>query len=80
AAAAPGGLANVRGTSYAAPLVAGRLALRLARPDRKAAEAAVADLAAGAVDLGARGADKLYGRGLVAEDLRAAPPKVAGAR
>ncbi|NEX95302.1 S8 family serine peptidase, partial [Caulobacter sp. 17J65-9] len=36
AAAAPGGLANVRGTSYAAPLVAGRLALRLARPDRKA--------------------------------------------
>ncbi|KQZ27444.1 peptidase S8 [Caulobacter sp. Root1472] len=64
--AAPGGRpASVRGTSYAAPVVAGRLAGLLAVPDPAAAQRAVARLAAQAVDLGAPGPDDLYGHGLV---------------
>lgn len=64
--AAPGGRpASVRGTSYAAPVVAGRLAGLLDAPDPAAAQRAVARLAAQAVDLGAPGPDPLYGRGLV---------------
>lgn len=50
-----GGAASVRGTSYAAPVVAARLA---ARPD-------VAALASQAVDLGAPGPDPVFGRGWV---------------
>lgn len=65
AAAAPGGgLREVRGTSYAVPLVAGRLA----RGSR-------ALLDAQAVDLGAMGPDKVYGRGLVCGDCRTPLPK-----
>lgn len=64
--AAPRGRpASVRGTSYAAPVVAGRLAGLLDAPDPAAAQRAVARLAAQAVDLGAPGPDALYGRGLV---------------
>lgn len=54
-AAPGGGAASVRGTSYAAPAVAARLA---ARPD-------LAALAAQAIDLGAPGADPIFGKGLV---------------
>jgi len=54
-----GGFSSVRGTSYAAPVVAARLA---ARPDLGA-------LAAQARDLGAPGPDPLFGKGLV-EPLR----------
>ena len=60
----------VRGTSYAAPLVAGLLALSLPLPDVVRARDAVQRLAADAVDLGPRGYDPIYGHGLVAESLR----------
>lgn len=64
--AAPGGRAvSARGTSYAAPVVAARLARLLAVPDPAAAQRAVAKLAAEAVDLGAPGADPVFGKGFV---------------
>lgn len=66
-----GGLSGMRGTSFAAPLVAGRLALL--KRGRSPAQA-VAALGAEARDLGPRGPDRIYGRGLVAGDLRTAPP------
>lgn len=73
AAARPGGgFSGMRGTSFAAPLVAGRLALL--RRGRGPAQA-VAALGAEARDLGARGTDRVYGRGLVAAELRMAPPE-----
>jgi hypothetical protein len=68
AAGARGGFLSVRGTSFAAPLVAGALA-------REAADA----LGRQAEDLGAPGPDPVYGRGLVLFDLRTAPATV-GAR
>lgn len=64
----------VRGTSFAAPIVAGLLAEALQEPDIDAAARAVSDLAARAVDLGAPGPDPVYGFGLVGGDLR---PEVA---
>lgn len=70
AAAGPGqGYVSVRGSSFAAPLVAGLLAR----------EGRVAALEARARDLGARGRDPVYGAGLVAADRRVAPDAV-GAR
>lgn len=78
AAAGPGGgFVAVRGTSFAAPLAAGRLAALLPAPDRAAAIQALAALGREATDLGARGPDRVYGRGLVAFDLRVAPAAVA---
>jgi len=62
--------AVVRGTSFAAPIVAGLLAEALSQPDKAAAQRAVADLASHAVDLGAPGPDPIYGFGLVGGDLR----------
>lgn len=55
-----GGTIPLRGTSYAAPLVAARLASlpNLAALDQEA------------VDLGKRGPDKLYGRGLICGNCR----------
>ena len=65
AAAAPDGrLRAVRGTSFAAPLVAGRLA-----------HASLAQLEAEAEDLGPKGPDKSYGRGLVCGTCRTPVPK-----
>jgi hypothetical protein len=61
--------AVVRGTSFAAPIVAGLLAEMLHEPDRAAASRAVAALAARAVDLGAPGPDPVYGFGLVGGDM-----------
>jgi subtilisin family serine protease len=69
----------VRGTSFAAPIVAGLLAERLQEPDRQAAERAVDDLAHRAIDLGAVGPDPVYGWGLVGGDL-APEPRLATAR
>jgi len=71
-----GGYGIARGTSFAAPLVAGLLAAELREPDVAAAAAAVEKLAVGAVDLGAPGRDPVYGRGLVAEDLRVVPEQM----
>jgi subtilisin family serine protease len=71
AAAQDEGAARVRGTSYAAPLAAGLLALRLGEVDASEAEAAVRALREQARDLGASGRDDVYGYGLV---------EVAGAR
>jgi subtilisin family serine protease len=67
----------VRGTSFASPIVAGLLAEALREPDKAAAQRAVADLAAHAIDLGAPGPDPVYGFGLVGGDLR---PELALAR
>jgi hypothetical protein len=75
AAARPGGgYQLVRGTSYAAPLVAGLLAAHLAAPDRAAAEAAVAALAQLARHPGGSGRDALYGYGVVGAALRPSLP------
>lgn len=60
----------VRGTSFAAPIVAGLLARQLSAVDKKQADAAFANLVAQATDLGARGVDKIYGHGLVGSELR----------
>jgi subtilisin family serine protease len=62
--------AKVRGTSFASPIVAGLLARNISAPGKEQAESAVAALAGQATDLGAKGADKVYGNGLVGDDLR----------
>lgn len=75
--AARGGFVAVRGTSFAAPLVAGSLAGLLPAPDSRGAAGAVAALARQAQDLGPRGPDRTFGQGLVGSDLVAAPSAVA---
>jgi subtilisin family serine protease len=55
----------VRGTSFAAPIVAGLLAQMLFTPDLSASDAAVEALALHAIDLGPPGRDLTYGFGLV---------------
>ena len=62
--------APIRGTSFAAPLVAGLLALELQQSGSANVAGAIASLATRAIDLGARGEDKIYGKGLVGETLR----------
>jgi subtilisin family serine protease len=73
AAKSPLGYTLVRGTSFAAPIVAGLLALKLPAPDKAAADRAVMALAQEAVDLGSPGPDPVYGFGLVGEALRRQP-------
>lgn len=63
--AAIGVQGRARGTSYAAPIVAARLAARLPAPGASAAQNAIATLRADARDLGARGRDDVYGYGLI---------------
>lgn len=77
AADATHSFAQVRGTSFAAPIVSGLLATQLLQPDRTVADAAITTLTQQAVDLGARGPDKIYGTGLVGEALRSAPQQAA---
>jgi hypothetical protein len=60
--AALGVYGRARGTSYAAPIVAARLATLVYGSD---AQRSVSDLAQHARDLGARGRDEVYGYGLV---------------
>jgi subtilisin family serine protease len=80
AAAAPGGgFTAVRGTSFAAPIVAGELARELPTPDPAGAARALGRLQAAAVDLGSPGRDPVYGFGLVGFSLRTDPAQV-GAR
>jgi subtilisin family serine protease len=69
-AARPGGYVAVRGTSFAAPIVAGLLSRRLEAPDPVKAQGAVNALVASAQDLGAKGFDTTYGNGLVGGDIR----------
>lgn len=80
---AAGGLAGfvkVRGTSFAAPVAAGRLAQMLRRPDPAAAARAVAALTRESTDLGVRGPDPVYGQGLVAFEVRTDPLAVGAQR
>lgn len=76
AAREAGGYVVARGTSFAAPLVAGLLAESLRAPDSAAAAVALQRLADGAVDLGVAGRDPVFGFGLVAESARVAPDRV----
>ena len=62
--------ASVRGTSFAAPIVAGLLAREMRDPDQAAAERAIALLATYATDLGSKGQDRTYGKGLVGAQVR----------
>jgi len=78
AATVADGFAAVRGTSFAAPLVAGLLAARFKKdpsPDpTTAARAAVAALAQAAIHLGSSGRNTVFGYGLVGADLPAPRP------
>lgn len=67
AASINGKAARVRGTSFAAPFVAGRLYRNLQAADIRFA---IQKLNAEAKDLGKRGPDKVYGRGLVCGTCR----------
>jgi subtilisin family serine protease len=69
AARTPRGYALVRGTSFAAPIVAGLLAQALHSPDRASAEEALTGLERRAQHLGAPGLDPSYGYGLVGAEL-----------
>ncbi|WP_339825736.1 S8 family serine peptidase [uncultured Parasphingorhabdus sp.] len=60
-----GSLVPLRGTSFAAPLVAARLLSHYPAPNISKIEAAVTGLIGEAKDLGKKGADKIYGNGLV---------------
>lgn len=64
AASLNGKLVKVRGTSFAAPLVAGRMwqARKIGDP--------IAVLDRAAIDLGRRGDDKIFGRGLICGECR----------
>jgi hypothetical protein len=52
--------------------VAGLLAARVNEPNSALAEKAVTQLAREAMDLGAKGVDKVYGNGLVGASVRTA--------
>lgn len=56
---------RLRGTSYAAPIVAARLALAIEAPAPARAQSAINALRDRARDLGARGRDDVYGYGLI---------------
>ncbi len=70
AADAGGRTGRVRGTSYAAPFVAARLSAHLGNGG---IDTAIAKLDGEARDLGKRGADKQFGRGLVCGDCATRP-------
>jgi hypothetical protein len=73
AALTPRGYALVRGTSFAAPIVAGLLAQALRSPDKASADEALSALEHRALHLGAPGLDPAYGYGLVGAELAPAP-------
>lgn len=70
AARIPRGFSPVRGTSFASPLVAGLLALKLTRTDPQAAQAAIGELEERATRVGKASPDPVYGFGLIGEELR----------
>ena len=69
AAAVGGGFDEMRGTSFATPIVAGLLARSLQAPDPAGAREALAALESTALDIGNNGTDPSYGKGLVGADL-----------
>lgn len=71
------GYTLVRGTSFAAPIVAGLLAPGLQAPDKAAADSAVAALARSAQHPGPAGPDPVYGYGVVGAGLRQQPALAA---
>lgn len=68
AATGAGATERLRGTSFAAPLVAGRLALHYPAPAIDRIGPAVSALVLDARDLGKKGRDKVYGHGLICGD------------
>lgn len=70
AMAASGRAMRVRGTSFAAPLVAATLARFYPAPSMGQLHGAIARVDAEARDAGARGADPVFGRGIVCEPCR----------
>ncbi|WP_245661861.1 S8 family serine peptidase [Sphingomonas pruni] len=70
AAGIAGRVFRVRGTSFAAPLVAATTARFYPSPSPAAVGAALKRVDALARDLGPRGPDRIYGRGLVCGDCR----------
>jgi len=77
AARCSSGYTLVRGTSFAAPIVAGLLSLKLQIVDNAAADKAVATLASEAQHLGSSNPDPAYGYGLVGASLRRQPALAA---
>ncbi len=63
-----GKYSSIRGTSFAAPIVAALLAQSVTAPDVSSSNAAVDSLALSAIDLGPKGRDLTYGYGLVGAD------------
>lgn len=75
AAVLPDGFTEVRGTSFAAPLVAGLLAEQVRNgADPAAARAAIEALARAAIHLGAPGRNVVFGYGLVGANLPSPRP------
>ncbi|HLZ97971.1 MAG TPA: S8 family serine peptidase [Steroidobacteraceae bacterium] len=70
----------VRGTSFAAPIVAALLAQRLSQPGVDQAAAAVQALARSAIDLGPPGRDLTYGYGLLGAEFAVDPRPLIGPR
>jgi Subtilase family len=62
---AKGAVRDATGTSFAAPIIAARLAAQLRGADSAAAQKAIRALEAEARDLGAPGRDPIYGAGLI---------------
>jgi subtilisin family serine protease len=65
--------ATVRGTSFAAPIVAALLAAQVTRPDPTQVSVALSALESQAIDLGPSGRDLTYGFGLLGEEYRNDP-------
>jgi subtilisin family serine protease len=80
AATVPEGYQAVRGTSFAAPIVAGLLAARLSDPDPDGAQRAVDSLAQDAIHLGSAARDTTFGLGLVGASVQTAPGLVNAVR
>ena len=60
-----GATTSATGTSFAAPIVAARLARMLPRADAKQAQLAISNLEKQASDLGKPGRDGIFGHGLI---------------
>ena len=64
-----GGFSEIRGTSFATPIVAALLAGSLQSPDPAKAREALTALESTAIDIGNNGTDPSYGKGLVGTEL-----------